>query len=147
MSALCDYIKESQFLKLKDEINNQEVVVYRGAHGTCHSIPIRELVVGDIVDIQQGDRVPADCILMEEMNIKVDQSIYFPGEVSVEKEQSTFEIQNDGTWLDNHRDHPDPFLLSDCKVMTGQGKALVCAVGKNTLLASNRKPKDLQVQE
>ena len=62
------------------------VVVYRGAHGTCHSIPIRELVVGDIVDIQQGDRVPADCILMEEMNIKVDQSMYFPGDVSVEKE-------------------------------------------------------------
>jgi len=35
--------------------------------------------------------VPADCILIEEMNIKVDQSMYFPGEVSVEKEQSNFE--------------------------------------------------------
>ena len=80
---------------------------------------------------------------MEEMNIKVDQSMYFPGEVSVEKEQSSWEPQPDGTWEDNHRDHPDPFLLSDSKVMTGQGKALVCAVGKNTLLASNRKPKDL----
>lgn len=75
-------------MKLKDEINNQRVVVYRGAHGTCHSIPIRELVVGDIVDIQQGDRVPADCILLEEMNIKVDQAMYFPGagSESVEKE-------------------------------------------------------------
>lgn len=29
-------------------------------------------MVGDIVDINQGDRVPADCILIEEMNITVD---------------------------------------------------------------------------
>ena len=33
--------------------------------------------IGDIVDINQGDRVPADCILIEEMNITVDQSMYY----------------------------------------------------------------------
>jgi hypothetical protein len=27
---------------------------------------------------------------------------------------------------DNHVANPDPFLLSNSKVMTGQGKALVC---------------------
>ena len=31
--------------------------------------------------------------------------------------------------------------------MTGQGKALVCCVGKNTLLAQSRQPDDLVVQE
>jgi magnesium-transporting ATPase (P-type) len=34
VSALCDWIKEKQFLKLKDEINNARVTVYRGAFGT-----------------------------------------------------------------------------------------------------------------
>jgi len=34
ISAICDHIKERQFLKIKDEINNQEVLVYRGAYGT-----------------------------------------------------------------------------------------------------------------
>lgn len=48
------------------------VTVYRGAFGTVTSIPVRDLVVGDIVDVNQGDRVPADCILIEEMNIIVD---------------------------------------------------------------------------
>ena len=67
----------SVFLQLKDEINNQYVTVYRGAFGTVQSIPVRDLVVGDIVDINQGDRVPADCILIEEMNITVDQSMYY----------------------------------------------------------------------
>ena len=35
ISAACDYQKEQQYLKLKDEINNQTVTVYRGAFGTC----------------------------------------------------------------------------------------------------------------
>jgi len=37
---------------LKDEINNQKVVVYRGSLGTTMSIPIRELVVGDIISLE-----------------------------------------------------------------------------------------------
>jgi len=78
ISGLCNWWKERQFLSLRDEINNQKVTVYRGAFGTCKSVPITELVVGDIVDINQGDRVPADCVLVEEMNIKVDESYYFP---------------------------------------------------------------------
>jgi len=49
--------------------------------------------------------------------------------------------------VDNHEDHPDPFLFSDSKVMTGQGKAIVCCVGDQTLLARNRKPKDLVIEE
>ena len=51
VAATCDWVKERQYLQLKDEINNQTVTVYRGAFGTCQSIPVRELVVGDIVDI------------------------------------------------------------------------------------------------
>jgi magnesium-transporting ATPase (P-type) len=51
ISALCDWVKELEYLSLKDEINNQQVVVYRGYYGTCLSIPIRELVVGDIIDL------------------------------------------------------------------------------------------------
>ena len=53
------------------------VTVYRGSFGNTTDIPVRELVVGDIVQIKQGDRVPADCLLVEEMNITIDQSLYF----------------------------------------------------------------------
>lgn len=52
------------------------MTVYRGAYGTCISIPLRDLVVGDVIDVNQGDRVPADCILLDEMNITVDESNY-----------------------------------------------------------------------
>ena len=41
ITATCDWIKERQYLKLKDEINNQKITVYRGAYGTVKSIPVR----------------------------------------------------------------------------------------------------------
>ena len=77
------------------------------------------------------------------MNIKVDQSIYFPGQTRVEKEESRRTLnQMTSEFEDNHKAHPDPFLFTDSKIMTGQGKGLVLAVGENTLLAKSRKPSD-----
>jgi Ca2+-transporting ATPase len=73
IAGLCDYLKQKQFLLLQKEVNKQLVTVYRGQFGTIHSIPIKDIVVGDIIDLQPGDRVPADCLLLEEMNITVDQ--------------------------------------------------------------------------
>ena len=51
LAALCDYIKEKQHLKIKDQVNDQKVTVFRGAFGTATSIPIRELVVGDVLRV------------------------------------------------------------------------------------------------
>ena len=36
------------------------------------------MVVGDIVLLKQGDRVPADCLLLEEMDMHVDQKQFYP---------------------------------------------------------------------
>lgn len=33
VAAFCDWLKERQFLKIKDEVNNAQVLVYRGAYG------------------------------------------------------------------------------------------------------------------
>jgi magnesium-transporting ATPase (P-type) len=49
--------------------------------------------------------------------------------------------------VDNHLSNPDPLLLTESKIMTGQGKAVVCAVGKNTLLARMRKSMDFKIEE
>jgi Ca2+-transporting ATPase len=38
-------------------------------------IPSRELVPGDIVILRSGERVPADCVLLEEHELRVDESI------------------------------------------------------------------------
>jgi magnesium-transporting ATPase (P-type) len=81
-------------------------------------------VVGDIILVEAGNRIPADCILIEGNDITVDEAYYNDKkEVIVKKSLST---------EDNHRDNPDPFLLSKSLVMTGSGRAIVCAVGKHT---------------
>jgi Ca2+-transporting ATPase len=135
ISAICDWIKEKQFLELRKEINRDEITVHRGEYGNTVSIPIKKLVVGDVIELNQGDRVPADCILIEEMNITVDQSLYSTNKKNVtfvEKEQSQMYQDENGEWFDNHLDNPDPFMLTNSKIMTGEGKAVVCAVGRNT---------------
>lgn len=74
------------------------------------SIPIRDLVVGDIIQISQGDRVPADCIVIQELNLIVDESIYGKDRDWVIKEESEYYDFDDeqqeedmGFEVDNHK--------------------------------------------
>lgn len=91
IQTLCDWGKEKQFLRLRKEVMNEKVTVLRGQYGTSQTVYVADLVVGDIVLINQGDRVPADCLLLEEMDMRVDQKQFFPdadGAESVEKQCS-----------------------------------------------------------
>jgi magnesium-transporting ATPase (P-type) len=126
------------------------VTVFRGQHGTEQEILVSDLVVGDVIDVFQGDIVPADCILIEEMNIKVDESIY--GTIAdVEKEPSAHWIENNqgqDVTRDNHEDlSVDNLLLTGSLVMSGGGKAVVCCVGENTFLSRSRDRQDKLVIE
>jgi len=74
------------------------------------------------------------------MNVTIDQSQYFKGDTAASKENSIFyNSNNPNDDPDNHKEHPDPFLFTNSKVMTGQGKAVVCSVGDYTMLARSRK--------
>lgn len=120
-------MKEKQFLKLHDEIRNEEVSVIRGQYGLSQPAKVFDVVVGDIIIVEAGSRVSADCILIDGMDITVDEAQYNDGVETIVKKS----LSNG----DNHRDNPDPFLLSRSLVMTGSGRAVVCSVGKNTVLA------------
>mmetsp|Transcript_9192 Transcript_9192/g.6950 ORF Transcript_9192/g.6950 Transcript_9192/m.6950 type:complete len:84 (-) Transcript_9192:39-290(-) len=76
--------------------------------------------------VEAGMRVPADCILFEGFDVTVDESLYFE-----EREALTTKTVFTGT---NKRENPDCFLLKKSLVMTGQGRALVAAVGERTQL-------------
>jgi len=109
---------------------NEKVTVLRGQYGTSQTIFVKDLVIGDVILINQGDRVPADCLLIDEMDMKVDQKHYYPDVPNSEltpKQCSYNDVQRD---ID---ENPDAILLQDCIVMTGTGKAVVLAVGKHTL--------------
>jgi Ca2+-transporting ATPase len=136
IAAWAEHKQESQFLKIKDEVNNTKVTVFRGQYGTESEILVRELVVGDVITVEQGDIVPADCILIEEMNIVVDESKYGKPR-NVAKEPSALHQGEDvdPNNPDNHRENPDICLLTGTMIMSGGGKAVVCAVGENTAIS------------
>ena len=53
------------------------------------SIPGREVVSGDIVMVAEGDRVPADCLLLDSMNLTVDESLLTGESAPVQKRSAT----------------------------------------------------------
>lgn len=44
----------------------------RGKRAQMQSISVWDLVVGDIVHLTAGDKVPADCLVISSASLKVD---------------------------------------------------------------------------
>ena len=87
------------------------------------TVDSQELVVGDLIELEQGDTVPADCIVVECMDLATNESTLTGEPEAIIKEALTNE---------NYRHNPCPFLLQGSLVENGTGKAVVLAVGDNT---------------
>uniref|UniRef100_A0A8B9JL22 Calcium-transporting ATPase n=1 Tax=Astyanax mexicanus TaxID=7994 RepID=A0A8B9JL22_ASTMX len=114
VTAFNDWSKEKQFRGLQSRIEQeQKFTVVRG--GQVIQIPVAEIVVGDIAQIKYGDLLPADGVLIQGNDLKIDESSLTGESDHVKK---TLE--------------KDPMLLSGTHVMEGSGKMLVTAVGVNS---------------
>ncbi len=101
--------------------------VYR--QGRLVKVPMRELVPGDIVFVEQGDKVPADGRLIEVKNLKVDESILTGEAYPVLKETKTFKKK---LALGDQRN----MVFLGTIVVTGEAKFLVTATGLNSVIGS-----------
>ena len=111
VTAFNDWSKERQFRGLQARIENeQRINVLRS--GEPLPIPLAEIVVGDICHVKYGDLLPADGLVLQSNDLKVDEAS-LTGESDYVKKSST----------------TDPLLLSGTHVMEGSGKMLVTAVG------------------
>lgn len=72
VSTFSEYRNENAFQKLQEEASLIQCKIYRG--GVIAEIPIDDIVAGDLVLLQSGDKVPADGVLIEG-SVKVDQSV------------------------------------------------------------------------
>ena len=116
-----DWVKDRNFVKLQSKIKNESVPVIRGKKGQTQSVNIYKLVVGDVILLETGCRIPADCILIDGNDMTVDEKYYYPDVRNPVRKEEVNE--------DNFSDNRDPFLLSNTLVSTGSGVAVVCAVG------------------
>ncbi len=72
VSTFSEYRNENAFQKLQEEASRIMCKVYR--NGVIAEVAINDIVVGDAVLLQAGDKIPADGILIDG-DLKVDQSV------------------------------------------------------------------------
>ncbi|XP_029103532.1 plasma membrane calcium-transporting ATPase 3b isoform X6 [Scleropages formosus] len=114
VTAFNDWSKEKQFRGLQSRIEQeQRFAVVR--NGNVIQIPVAEMVVGDIAQVKYGDLLPADGILIQGNDLKIDESSLTGESDHVRKSADK-----------------DPMLLSGTHVMEGSGRMLVTAVGVNS---------------
>lgn len=110
--------------------------MFRGAEGLTKTVDVPELVVGDVIKIEQGMKIPADCIMLEGIDIACDESAMTGEPDQMEKTSVTDR---------SYETNPDPFLLGGALVAQGQGVAMVCCVGVNS--RSGMAEEKLQTEE
>uniref|UniRef100_A0A8C9VJ19 Calcium-transporting ATPase n=1 Tax=Scleropages formosus TaxID=113540 RepID=A0A8C9VJ19_SCLFO len=114
VTAFNDWSKEKQFRGLQSRIEQeQKFQVVRG--GQVIQLPVADIVVGDIAQVKYGDLLPADGVLIQGNDLKIDESSLTGESDHVRKSADK-----------------DPMLLSGTHVMEGSGRMLVTAVGVNS---------------
>ena len=72
VTAFNDYTKEKQFRGLQNKIEGErKFAVIR--KNEVKQIPVGEIVVGDVCQIKYGDLLPADGILVQSNDLKIDE--------------------------------------------------------------------------
>ena len=108
--------------KLQEMIKIKAKVI---REGNQKEIEAKNIVIGDIVLLESGDKVPADLKIIEEQNLKIDESILtgesIPKEKEYKKEEKNIPIQDRKS-----------IAYAGSITVTGRGKGIVIAVGQDT---------------
>lgn len=127
VSTFSEYKNENAFQKLQEEASQIKCKVYR--NGEIVEIPINDIVVGDCLLLQPGDRIPADGILVEG-SIQVDQSV-LNGEA---KEAPKGVMPSDYVDQDTATDFLNPYkVFRGSVVCAGNAVMQVSTVGDGTV--------------
>ncbi|MCA9610166.1 MAG: HAD-IC family P-type ATPase, partial [Myxococcales bacterium] len=118
--------RTARALEALRDLSSPRALVLRD--GVVRTVPGRELVVGDVIRVAEGDRVPADAILREGTVLTVDESLLTGESVAVTKTPSP----------DAERVGPPGgdggALYSGTLVVSGRGVAEVLATGARSEL-------------
>ena len=122
ISTVSEHSSETAFSKLEEETGGESCRVRRG--GEILEIPVREVVVGDILLLSAGERVAADGYMISG-SVRLDQSALTGESREIKKDPSG-------------EPRPDPSspcaVMRGCLIVSGQGEAQIYAVGGKTFL-------------
>ncbi len=119
--------KTERALEALRDLSSPRALVVRD--GKRKRIPGRDVVPGDILVLSEGDRVPADGILLSAVNLATDESLLTGESVPVRKQA----VSKD-TGMARPGGDDLPFVFSGTLVVRGTGLALAKATGIQTEL-------------
>src|SRR5262245_45260217 len=128
LNALLGFIQEGKAEKALDSIRNMlsaEARALRG--GETRMIPAEELVPGDMVLLESGDKIPADLRLTEVKNLRTEEAA-LTGE-SVPADKISDPVSEKATVGDR-----ESMAFSGTMVVSGRATGLVVATGSETEL-------------
>ena len=117
--------KTERALEALRDLSSPRALVIRS--GKQKRIAGREVVRGDLLVLSEGDRVPADSIVLSSISMSVDESLLTGESVPVSKTPAEGLID-----LGRPGGDDSPFLFSGTLVVQGQGMAQVRATGPRT---------------
>ena len=125
-NAIIGMVQESKAEKSLDALERMAAPRCKVVRdGERRIIESRELVPGDIVEIETGDSIPADLRLTEAINLKVQEAALTGESVPVEK--STESIEGDVSIGDRVN-----MAFASCSVTYGRGRGIVVATGPDS---------------
>ena len=130
ITALNDYAKDNQFVKLQNIALDEQLPVIRGKSGAMQTLNVWDLVVGDVVLLTRGDKAPADCVVIEATNCLVNQAV-----VTKDEADLSLPLARESR------------LLAGSFIVQGEAKVVVCAVGAHSTRGIKDKLHDTRDQE
>jgi magnesium-transporting ATPase (P-type) len=128
LNALLGFIQEGKAEKALDSIRNMlsaEARTVRG--GETRLIPAEQLVPGDVVILESGDKIPADLRLIDAKNLRTEEAA-LTGE-SVPADKGTDVVAANATVGDREN-----MAFSGTMVVSGRATGVVVATGSETEL-------------
>ena len=120
--------KSEEALAALQEMSAAQSKVMRG--GKLVHRPSSELVPGDVVLLEAGDAVPADCRVLESASMKIEEAALTGESVPVEKHAGGIELAAgaDDVPLGDRKN----MCYMGSTVVYGRGRAVVCGTGMDT---------------
>ena len=115
---------ENAIESLKTMTQSKAKVVRDGA---LVEVDTKELVVGDVISVEAGDKVPADARIIRVVSAQVDESILTGESLAIEKEECV--LQGDKILQEQKN-----LIFSGTSVVNGRIEAIVIATGMGTEL-------------
>lgn len=133
LSVSITIIMEGRSAKAFDALNKigENVLIKTLRGGTLKRMPQQELVVGDIVKFEVGDKIPVDCRIITSKRLEVDESP-LTGESVPVKKNAEFYFSGEKLSLAERQN----MLYGGCFVTAGSCDAIVVSVGDSTEIGS-----------